>query len=343
MKTFIDYLRFRFTASPFQALEVVRSALGFVTPDLVDLGGSEKGKDGWQHRRPIILGGDQILGYVDYGGESQRGWSRWDMSGAGCSFVDRWDLLAQSLPSIGGELRRVDVALDFFEGEVGHDSVLAAYEAGAFCRGGRPPKMRKVEGSCPTDGRTIYIGSRESSKFIRCYEKGWEMVAKGKVPEGLKAGIESVYFRRGVPSHPRDYYRLEVELKAVDRLFLPLDVLVNPDSYFSGAAPYFAELVSVAPLRPLEPPTDVQQVLTVSSSMEHCSRAYGGLFRALVELYGDDQATKAKLFDALCSDRPSDRLVKAGCLSLPVLEGVGAGGGPRGGCPAPDTNSKEEK
>ena len=340
MKTKIDYLRFRFTASPFQALEVVRSAVGFVTPDLVDLGGSEKGKDGWQHRRPIILGGDQILGYVDYGGESQRGWSRWDMSGAGCSFVDRWDLLAQSLPSIGGELRRVDVALDFFDGEVGHDSVLAAYEAGAFCRGGRPPKMRKVEGSCPTDGRTIYIGSRESSKFIRCYEKGWEMVAKGKVPEGLKAGIESVYFRRGVPSHPRDYYRLEVELKAVDRLFLPLDVLVNPDSYFSGAAPYFADLVSVAPSRPLEPPTDVQQVLTVSSSMDHCSRAYGGLFRALVELYGDDQATKAKLFDALCSDRPSDRLVKSGCLSLPVL-GAGAGGGPLGGCPAPGTIHKE--
>ena len=43
MKTFIDYLRFRFKASPFQALEVVRSAFGFVTPDLVDLGGSEKG------------------------------------------------------------------------------------------------------------------------------------------------------------------------------------------------------------------------------------------------------------------------------------------------------------
>ena len=58
--------------------------------------------------------------------------------------------------------------------------------------------------------------------------------------------------------------------------------------------------------------------------MDHCARAYGGLFRALVELYGDDQATKAKLFDALCSDRPSDRLVKSGCLSLPVL-GAGAG------------------
>ncbi len=340
MKTKIDYLRFRFKKSPFEVLESLRSVFGFLDPDLLQLGGSEKGKDGWQLRRPVVLAGDQVIAWIDYGGDSQRGWSRWDMSGEGCSWVSDWRAAADCLNGMGAELRRVDIALDFFEGEVGHDSVLAAYEAGAFCRGGRPPKMRKVEGSCPTDGRTIYIGSRESSRFIRCYEKGWEVLSKARVPECFKSGIENVYFRRGVPSHPRDYYRLEVELKAVDRLFLPLDVLVNPDSYFSGAAPYFADLVFVAPSRPLEPPTDVQQVQTVSSSMDHCSRAYGGLFRALVELYGDDQATKAKLFDALCSDRPSDRLVKSGCLSLPVL-GAGAGGGPLGGCPAPGTIHKE--
>ena len=339
MKTKIDYLRFRFTASPFQALEVVRSAVGFVTPDLVDLGGSEKGKDGWQHRRPIILGGDQILGYVDYGGESQRGWSRWDMSGAGCSWIDRWDLLAQSLPSIGGELRRVDVALDFFEGEVGHDSVLAAYEAGAFCRGGRPPKMRKVEGSCPTDGRTIYIGSRESSKFIRCYEKGWELLAKAKVPEGFKTASNGFYFRRNTPSSPADYYRLEVEFKAVDGFFIPLDILANPDSFFVGASSYFESLVESAPSRLVQPPSDFLQVQTLQSSMEHCSRAYGGLLRSLLELYGDTLETKARLFDALCSQNPSDSLVRAGCLSLPV--GAGAGGGPLGGCPAPGTIHKE--
>ena len=340
MKTTIDYLRFRFKKSPFEVLESLRSVFGFLDPDLLQLGGSEKGKDGWQLRRPVVLAGDQVIAWIDYGGDSQRGWSRWDMSGQGCAWVSDWVGVADCLRGMGAELRRVDIALDFFAGEVGHDSVLAAYEAGAFCRGGRPPKMRKVEGSCPTDGRTIYIGSRESSRFVRCYEKGWEVLSKARVPECFKSGIENVYFRRGVPSHPRDYYRLEVELKAVDRLFLPLDVLLNPDSYFSGAAPYFADLVSVAPSRPLEPPTDVHQVQTVASSMDHCSRAYGGLFRALVELYGDDQATKAKLFDALCSDRPSDRLVKSGCLSLPVL-GAGAGGGPLGGCPAPGTIHKE--
>ena len=200
MKTLIDYLRFRFTASPFQALEVVRSALGFVTPDLVDLGGSEKGKDGWQHRRPIIIGGDEVIGWVDYGGESQRGWSRWDMSGAGCSWIDRWDILAQSLPSIGGELRRVDVALDFFDGQVSHEDVLSAYDRGLFKKPhvGRSPKLKKVETSCPTDGRTAYIGSRTSSRFIRCYEKGWSFSLKQRFQKALKR-LLTAFISVGIP------------------------------------------------------------------------------------------------------------------------------------------------
>ena len=341
MKTKIDYLRFRFKKSPFEVFECLRSVFGFLDPDLLQLGGSEKGKDGWQLRRPVVLAGDQVIAWIDYGGDSQRGWSRWDMSGQGCSWVSDWRAAADCLNGMGAELRRVDIALDFFEGEVGHDSVLAAYEAGAFCRGGRPPKMRKVEGSCPTDGRTIYIGSRESSKFIRCYEKGWELLAKAKVPEGFKTASSGFYFRRNTPSSPADYYRLEVELKAVDGFFIPLDILTNPDSFFSGAAPYFESLVESAPSRLVQPPSDFLQVQTLQSSMEHCSRAYGGLLRSLLELYGDTVETKARLFDALCSQNPSDSLVRAGCLSLPV--GGGAGRDPLGGCPAPDTITKELK
>ena len=65
MKTFIDYLRFRFKAKPFEALEAVRPAFGFSSSDLVELGGVEKGKDGWQQRRPIILAGDEVIGWID--------------------------------------------------------------------------------------------------------------------------------------------------------------------------------------------------------------------------------------------------------------------------------------
>ena len=323
-KTFIDYLRFRFKASPFDALEAVLPAFGFSSSDLVELGGSEKGKDGWEERRPIILADDQIIGWIDYGGESQRGWSRWDMSGEGCSWIScgGWRHLVDSLPSIGAELRRVDVALDFFEGEVLHDDVLSAYDRGLFKKPhvGRSPKLKKVETSCPTDGRTIYIGARTSSRFIRCYEKGWERLAKSKVPESFKTASNRFYFRRNTPSSPADYYRLEVELKTVDGFFIPLDILTNPDSFFAGAAPYFESLVESAPSRLVQPPSDFLQVQTLQSSMQHCSRAYGGLLRSLLELYGDSVESRVLIFDALCSQNPADSLVRAGCLSLPVIK-----------------------
>lgn len=320
MKTFIDYLRFRFKASPFQALEAIRPAFGFVTPDLIELGGEEKGKDGWLYRRPLLLAGDQILGWVDYGGESQRGWSRWDMSGTGCGYITGWNLLQDRLLAIAGELRRVDVALDFFDGEVRHEDVLAAYAAGKFKRPhvGRAPKMKRVETSCPKDGRTIYIGARDSARFIRCYEKGWELLSKAKAPDWIKEDA-LCHFREGIPSKPEDYYRLEVELKTVDDVVIPWRILVEPDAFFAGAAPWFETLVDAAPIRTEGPPSCFYPVQTLQSSMQHCRRAYGGLFKALIELYGDSLETKALLFDALCSENPSDRLVKAGCLSLPVM------------------------
>ena len=259
---------------------------------------------------------------MDYGGDSQRGWSRWDMSGAGCSWIgsEGWRHLVDSLPAIGAELRRVDVALDVFDGEVGHDDVLVAYDAGRFKRPhvGRSPKLKKVETSCPTDGRTIYIGSRESARFIRCYEKGWELLSKAKVPEWAKLKADGFFFRDGVASDPRDYYRLEVELKAVDDVVIPWRILVDPDAFFAGAAPWFETLVDAAPIRTQGPPSCFYPRQTIESSMQHCARAYGGLLRSLLELYGDNVETKARLFDALCSQNPSDRLVKAGCLSLPV-------------------------
>ena len=323
-KTFIDYLRFRFKASPFDALQAVWPAFGFSVSDLVTLGGEEKGKDGWECRRPILLADEEVLGWVDYGGEWQRGWSRWDMSGSGCAWIssEGWRHLVDSLPGIGAELRRVDVALDVFDGQVGHDDVLAAYDAGRFKRPhvGRSPKLKKVETSCPTDGRTIYIGSRESARFIRCYEKGWELLSKAKVPEGFKKASNGFYFRPNTPSSPADYYRLEVELKAVDDVVIPWRILVDPDAFFAGAAPWFESLVDSAPIRTQGPPSCFYPRQTLESSMQHCARAYGGLLRSLLELYGDSVETKAMLFDALCSQNPSDRLVKAGCLSLPVLE-----------------------
>ena len=58
MKTTVDWLKFRTTANPFKTLETIAPAFGTVA-DLLTLGEPEKGKDGWLHRRSVILAGDQ--------------------------------------------------------------------------------------------------------------------------------------------------------------------------------------------------------------------------------------------------------------------------------------------
>ena len=68
-KTGIDYLRFRAKSSHFDVLEAVRP---FLLPVIsFELGQEEKGKDGWEKRRSVMLA-DITIAYMDYGGESQR-------------------------------------------------------------------------------------------------------------------------------------------------------------------------------------------------------------------------------------------------------------------------------
>jgi phage replication initiation protein len=288
----------------------------------MELGPCEKGKDGWEYRRAVTIS-DITIAYMDYGGESQREWLRFDMSGKGCEWVEDWAGFARLydvLPT--AELRRVDVALDTVDGSVTHDGVLAAYESLQFKRqtGGRNPKMKKIEGSSVCDGRTIYIGARESARFIRCYEKGWERLSKVGFPEQYKKPDLVVDFEDGHGPLPvADRYRVEVEFKAVDDAVVPWPILIDSDSYFAGAAPFCASLVGVAPRRASPDfPSEFEPKATLAMSMEHCRIAYGGLLRTLVELYGDTPETKVRLFNELMGFSPSERLIKDGVLMLSV-------------------------
>ena len=74
------------------------------------------------------------------------------------------------------QIRRLDIALTTWNGEVTHDMVVAAHEAGRFTTR-RPPNLQQILNS--DGGRTCNIGTREKSdKFMRCYEKGFEMVSR---------------------------------------------------------------------------------------------------------------------------------------------------------------------
>ena len=167
--------------------------------------------------------------------------------------------------------------------------------------------MAGLSTSVPVHLRALFAVTRKAGSFS----------PKQRFQKAFKTASSGFYFRRNTPSSPADYYRLEVELKAVDGFFIPLDILTNPDSFFAGAAPYFESLVESAPSRLVQPPSDFLQVQTLQSSMEHCSRAYGGLLRSLLELYGDTVETKARLFDALCSQT---RLILSSVLAASLCQ-----------------------
>ena len=317
-KTGIDYLKFRCLNTHFEVLEAIRPCF-YGQGELLTLGDEMPGRDGWKIRRSLMLA-DLVIAWIDYGGDSQRGWLRFDVSGKGCEWVEDWNALAGLRTVLkGAELRRVDVRLDVFDGSVSHDKVLAAYEAGEFKResGGRNPKMKKVETSSPIDGRTVYVGARTSARYIRCYEKGWEMVNKAGFPEGWKKPDMLIDFGQGHGfTKVADYYRVEVEFKAVDDVVVPWTILVDPDAYFAGASSFCQKLVDVSPRRAQAVPNALMPKAALAASMEHCRIAYGGLLRTLLMMYGDTPEMKAKLFDELAGNKPSDRLVREGVLTI---------------------------
>lgn len=312
-KTTVDWLRFRTQSDPFKTLEAIRPAFGSVA-DLVQFGPHQKGKDGWQDRREIVLAGDVVLGAVDYGGESQRGWLRWDMPGGGCEWVQNWAAVAGLVGVLErAELRRVDLALTTADpGLVNHEKVLAAHAADLFSTGGRSPKARIVTGSDPTDGRTVYVGSRTAHKFIRCYEKGREMLVKMGVPETWRKQAERVEFDGLGLVNVADLYRVEVEFKDVDKV-LAWPMLTDRDAYFAGANPFCASLLPGAPIRRAQGLPDFGAKLALRVQIEHARRAYGGLIRTLYEVHGGNAE---KVVDLLIGDKQSQKLVQAGVLTL---------------------------
>lgn len=317
-KTKIDWLKFRTQSTFAEVFKAVKPAF-CGGGELLELGPEIQGKDGWESRRQVMIS-DLHIASIDYGGDSQRGWTRFDMSGKGCEWVEDWNALEAVKSSLlNCELRRIDICLDTFDGSVTHEGVLAAHEQGEFKRaeGGRNPKLKKVESSCPTDGRTIYIGARSSYRFIRCYEKGWEQVAKMGIPDSfLKPGLMVAF--EGEMVRPEDYYRVEVEFKATDDTVIPWPAVTDSDAYFAGAAPFCERLIGVAPRRAQAVPSELEPKAILASQMEHCRRAYGGLFRTILELYGNDPETKARFFDEFAADKPSDRLIREGVLTVRV-------------------------
>lgn len=302
-KTTVDWFRFRSQAQPLETLEALRPMFGTIGEHL-RLAPLERGILGFEQACNLVVA-DLVVGRCDFGGASQRGWVRWDIPGKGCEWVQDWDAVDEVEAVGASEVKRLDIALTTWRGEVTHDRVVSAHEAGRFAgeRCGRPPAMRQIISSDPRAGRTVYIGSRKADKFARCYEKGWEWCKS--LPEPMRAGVTHV------EGHPVEgIYRCELELKAEDRP-IPWEVIDRRDQYFAGAYPFFGDILPGVEVDLLKQRPERAARRTLAAQLAHLQHQWGRvLYTALHAYHGDMTA----VWDKICGDKHSVDLLEAGVL-----------------------------
>jgi len=158
------------------------------------------------------------LGVVLYGHNNKR--ITVQINGTGCALARKgWNKQLYKFLKVQAKtpkLNRVDIAFDDFESEwVSVDLANEWDTQDLFWCGGRNSEVnhlgdwKRINGK----GRTLTIGNRSSSKFLRFYERGKK--------EGDSLSL---------------WTRAELELKSTDR-YLPLDVLLSPSTYFKGSYP----------------------------------------------------------------------------------------------------------
>lgn len=188
----------------------VAALMGFI------VGETRKGRDFYQHTVLITNADGVEMGYASAGNDRQRGTVCVNISGAGCTFADAgWEARVESyIRELDGKLTRIDLALDFFEGETDVDEALECYKAGEFDFQNRRPSNEQAGDWINGQARTFYVGRRQSGKLLRAYEKGHKY---GDMTDG--------------------WCRVEVEFRNHERV-LPLDMLARPAAFFAGAYAY---------------------------------------------------------------------------------------------------------
>ena len=297
-KTSIDWFRFRTQANPLEVFEALKPLFPDHAP-YFNLKHQPRGLLGFQ-QASLICASDFVIGRMDYGGESQKGWVRVDIPGKGCQWMQPEEIgSVEELPD--AQIRRLDIALTTWNGEVTHDMVVAAHEAGRFTTR-RPPNLQQILNS--DGGRTCNIGTREKSdKFMRCYEKGFEMVSKmgGNLP-GKVTHIEG--------SRVEDIYRSEVELKAVSS-DIPWDVVERRDQYFAGAYPFCADVLPGIEPDILKRRPEREAQTSLSAALENCRVQFGPtLFTALHAYHGD----MTTVWQKIMGEHHNQALLEAGVL-----------------------------
>jgi DNA relaxase NicK len=246
--------------------------------------------------------GDLAIARFDFGGESQRGWLRAQLSGKACEWVHDWDAVEEVERLKDAQIRRLDIALTTWDGEVTHRRVVDAHLQGRFKTGGRPPDLQQITSSNERAGRTCYVGKRTNDKFFRAYEKGFEMAAKAR---GLPGDLLSVGGK-----NVENIYRCEIELKS-EKTPIGWDVIERRDQYFAGAYPFCADVLPGIEADILMRRKERAPQTDLAVALENCRIQFGPtLFTALSAYHGDMTA----VWDKVMGDHHCEALTHAGVL-----------------------------
>jgi DNA relaxase NicK len=216
------------------------------------------------------------------------------------------------------KLIRLDLALDFYRGEVTWDDAHQAFDDGAFDVDTPFGAITPVKGVISSSkdgvnrGRTLNVGLRSAAIMARVYEKGLEVFAK--MPDTYKATVpnpEDAVFgddQFAVPDTVAlDWLRVEVEFKPKDELVLDWDFITHRDEVFASAFPFCCQVLQRHQTqRPIRVRSEA--VVSLDRTVRALRNSYGNTIHTLRQL----GLTALDIVNLLDSGIPNSKLVRAG-------------------------------
>lgn len=310
-KTRIDWLAYTTAKS----LDDIKLGLQALFPSVV-FATRSGGLKGYPESMSIIVD-DVQYGVIGHHGAVDDRRNYVSITGVGASTLsdDDVEVAYGMLLLLDARLSRLDICLDFFNGERTWDHASWAYDNtdGFQSRGGgkKPPVKRITgqDGNGDNTGRTMYVGRRgESEKFVRVYEKGLEVFAN--MPKELRDASQTraMVFSVVDGEFADKWLRIEIEFSR-QKKDLPLEMLLERDKYFAGAYPYCAQCLGLVDgLRPSALKTDLE--VDLIKLISHGKKAYGSLIHTLKEL----GFTDGEVVQYMSSGKLNSKLVRSGVL-----------------------------
>ena len=241
-----------------------------------------KGSGGRFYERCWLMGDEDVLyGRVHFGGQNQT--MLVELTATGCTAAKNgWEsrLYEFLTQAVRPKITRVDIAKDFFNGEYSPNQAREDRNKGLFTCHHVKPKgecigsdWEEEDEEKMTKGKTYGIGSRESSKYVRVYEKGKQLGDKSSV-----------------------WTRFEIEFKSKD-IVIPFEVLQNPGLYFGGAYPICEKFANHASrIQAVEK----NKVISADRYVEWVKKQFGRAANGLKAIFPD--LKKDELFELIEPD-----------------------------------------